>query len=471
MLLRKRSERIAGQLIWIGYYIWPVVGFTFAWWLRFQSGFFKVLDYQPFEKYYVPILIVATFWSIVYGALKLHTPALNLRWTRETSKMIWGAALAMIPTMALAFSYRGYFYSRLVMTLGIVFTFGLCFTHKVIAKSILKKMLLKRVGIARKLIIGCNSFAQKVVNEIRRDPLAAAGLVGMISVTGERCTTDLPYLGDISELREIIIKGQFDEAIFAYPNPSENMILKIIYECRKEQVQFELVPPFRHLLRGRVEVEPVGDVQVLAFTDLALKVWQRGVKRAADLLLSSILLILLSPLLITISVAIKLTSTGHIFFLQERIGRNGRKFQMIKFRSMYKDAEKRLKEHLEDNEAQGPIFKIKKDPRITSIGRLIRRFSIDEIPQLFNVLLGQMSLVGPRPPLEREVKVYENWQLRRIDVTPGMTGLWQVSGRSDLSFEKMVELDIHYIENWSLVMDIMILFKTLPAVITGKGAY
>ncbi|MCD6531113.1 sugar transferase, partial [bacterium] len=146
-------------------------------------------------------------------------------------------------------------------------------------------------------------------------------------------------------------------------------------------------------------------------------------------------------------------------------------FKMIKFRSMYADAEKRLAEFLDKNEATGPIFKMKHDPRVTPVGRILRRFSLDELPQLFNVLVGQMSLVGPRPPLEREVKQYEKWQLRRIDVTPGMTGLWQISGRSDLPFEKMVELDIYYIEHWSLWLDIKILLKTIPAVISGKGAY
>jgi len=144
---------------------------------------------------------------------------------------------------------------------------------------------------------------------------------------------------------------------------------------------------------------------------------------------------------------------------------------MLKFRSMYEDAEKRLEEYLAKNEAEGPIFKIKDDPRITPVGKFLRRYSLDELPQLINVLLGQMSLVGPRPPLEREVKEYEEWQLRRIDVTPGMTGLWQVSGRSDLPFSQMVQLDIYYIEHWSIWLDIKILLKTIPAVLSGKGAY
>ncbi len=285
------------------------------------------------------------------------------------------------------------------------------------------------------------------------------------------CIRDRPYLGDIEDLHNLLIEKGFDEVIVAHPGLDEETILNIIYECRKEQVQFELVPPFWHLLRGKIVVEDIGDVHATAFADLALKGWQRIAKRIIDITFSTLLIIILSPLLLTLAIAIKLTSKGPVFFLQERIGRNGRKFRMLKFRSMYKDAEERLKEYLDKNEAEGPIFKMKDDPRITSVGRILRRLSLDELPQLFNVLKGEMSLVGPRPPLEREVEKYKRWQLQRIDVTPGMTGLWQVSGRSDLPFEKMVELDIYYIEHWTIWLDLLILLKTIPAVVSGKGAY
>jgi exopolysaccharide biosynthesis polyprenyl glycosylphosphotransferase len=199
--------------------------------------------------------------------------------------------------------------------------------------------------------------------------------------------------------------------------------------------------------------------------------WQRYAKRAIDLVGSGFGLTLLSPLFFCAAIAIKMNSKGPVFFCQERIGKNGRKFNMIKFRTMFADAEKRLRGLLDKNEAQGAIFKMKKDPRITAVGRLIRRFSIDEFPQIINVFIGQMSLVGPRPPLERELAEYESWQLKRVDTVPGMTGLWQVSGRSDLPFSEMVRLDIEYIERWSLWLDIKILLKTIPTVLSGRGAY
>ena len=471
MILRRQAEKTASQIIWLGFLILPIIGFSLAWWIRFKSGIFKVMDFQPYDEYKIPILIVAFFWAFIFGIENIHRPKLQLSKWREFIKITAASILAMIFPMALSFTYRGYFYSRLVMALGSMFTLLLCFIYKEFSKIIIRKLVLKKIGVAKKLIIGCGEFASKVIDAIRKDPLASAGLIGMISLPGEHCTADLPYLGDIKDIRKLLVEKGFDEVILANPETDENTILEIIYECRKEQVLFELVPRYWHLLRGNIVVEEIGELRATAFADLALKNWQRILKRIMDISLSIILIIILLPIFIVIALAIKLTSKGPVFFLQERIGRNGRKFKMVKFRSMYADAEKRLKEYLDKNEASGPIFKMKHDPRITGVGKFLRRFSLDELPQIFNVLVGQMSLVGPRPPLEREIVKYKNWQLKRIDVTPGMTGLWQVSGRSDLPFDKMAELDIYYIEHWSIWLDIKILFKTIPAVISGRGAY
>ncbi|MCD6595880.1 sugar transferase [bacterium] len=471
MILRRQTEKTAGQIIWLGFFILPIIGFSFAWWFRFKSGLFQVIDLQPYDEYKIPILIVAFFWVFAFGMRNIHHPELQIGKWREFVKITGASIIALIFPMAISFTYRGYFYSRLVMALGSIFTLALCFIYKESAKIILKKLVLKRIGVAKKLIIGCGEFAEKVVDAIRKDPLTAAGLVGMVSLPGERCTAELSYLGDVEDIRKLLIEKGFDEVILANPQTDEDTILNIIYECRKEQVQFELVPQYWHLLRGHITVEEIGELRATAFADLALKSWQKIVKRIIDISISTISIILFLPIIITVAFAIKLTSEGSVFFRQERIGRNGRKFKMMKFRSMYNDAEKRLKKYLDKNEASGPIFKIKHDPRITPIGKFLRRFSIDELPQIFNVFAGQMSLVGPRPPLEREIIKYKNWQLKRIDVTPGMTGLWQVSGRSDLPFDKMAELDIYYIEHWSIWMDIKILFKTIPAVLSGRGAY
>jgi len=187
--------------------------------------------------------------------------------------------------------------------------------------------------------------------------------------------------------------------------------------------------------------------------------------------LSGIGLILLIPVFVVVSILIKLDSKGPIFFKQRRIGKNGIQFTMYKFRSMVANAEE-LKERLKDqNEMDGPVFKIKEDPRITKLGKFIRKYSIDELPQLFNVFRGDMSLIGPRPPLVEEVEQYNDYQWRRLDVRPGLSGLWQISGRNHVSFEEWVSLDIYYIENWSMKLDTKILLQTIPVVLFGKGAY
>ena len=190
-----------------------------------------------------------------------------------------------------------------------------------------------------------------------------------------------------------------------------------------------------------------------------------------DYVLGSIMFLFFIPVYLIIGLAIKLNSPGPVFYQQERYTKDCRVFYMYKFRSMFVDADRRLKELKGYNEADGPLFKIKGDPRITKVGRFIRRFSIDELPQIINVLKGEMSLVGPRPPLPGEVKKYDEWEMKRMNVKQGITGLWQISGRSELSFEEMARLDLYYIQNWSIEMDIKILLKTVPTALFGRGAY
>ena len=194
-------------------------------------------------------------------------------------------------------------------------------------------------------------------------------------------------------------------------------------------------------------------------------------KRICDLALAVLGLAALAPLFLAVALAIKLDSPGPTFYRQVRVGKDGRRFRMLKFRSMQQDADGLVVSLLERNEVTGPMFKIRRDPRITRVGRFLRRYSLDELPQLINVVLGDMSLVGPRPPTDSEIEKYEDWQLGRLRAVPGITGLWQVSGRSEVPFHDMVRLDLHYIRNWSFALDVEILLRTIPAVLTSKGAY
>jgi exopolysaccharide biosynthesis polyprenyl glycosylphosphotransferase len=222
---------------------------------------------------------------------------------------------------------------------------------------------------------------------------------------------------------------------------------------------------------AKVSVDEIESVPLLTFTTIPTNEAALAVKRLSDIVISAGALILLSPLMLVAAAVIKLTSPGSVFFVQKRSGLNGRIFDFYKFRSMYRDADQRKDELRARNEMDGPVFKIKSDPRITPAGRFIRKSSIDELPQLWNVFKGDMAIVGPRPPVPAEVEKYERWQRRRLSMKPGITCIWQVSGRNMIKFNDWIRLDLAYIDNWSLWLDLKILIKTVPAVLTGKGAY
>jgi exopolysaccharide biosynthesis polyprenyl glycosylphosphotransferase len=240
---------------------------------------------------------------------------------------------------------------------------------------------------------------------------------------------------------------------------------------RPQDVEVRFSTNLPELLISRITLQPVARIPSLCVRRARLSGVQGAVKRATDIVVSGALLVLLIPLWIAIAAAVRLSSPGPVLFRQERIGMRGQPFQMRKFRTMVADAEERLDGIKHLNEASGPLFKVRRDPRVTGVGRFLRRHSLDELPQLVNVLLGDMSLVGPRPPLRSEVSTYEHWHFARLEVRPGMTGLGQVTGRSDRSFEDTVRQDVFYIENWSLSYDLFIVAKTIPALLHGRGAY
>lgn len=242
---------------------------------------------------------------------------------------------------------------------------------------------------------------------------------------------------------------------------------EIRFDHTTDDVFIDLTPIEQTIVGYRVAEEVASARHGLV--DAAM--WQLAVKRFMDIAASVLAIVVLTPLLLAVALLIKCTSRGSVFYVQERVGRAGEPFRMVKFRSMYRDAHERRADHVEQNMHQGPIFKIRDDPRITPVGRAIRRLSIDELPQFFNVLMGRMSLVGPRPALPEEFLDYTERERGRLLVKPGVTCIWQVSGRSDVDFDTWIDMDLEYIEDWSLRMDCLLLAKTVPAVITGRGAY
>jgi exopolysaccharide biosynthesis polyprenyl glycosylphosphotransferase len=326
----------------------------------------------------------------------------------------------------------------------------------------------------RTLILGSGFVAGQVVEKLTKN--AQFGLVPIGIVDDDVYNVgspDLPWLGRFSDLKEIIEKQRAERVIIAFSRASHEEFLECIRACRDAGVAIDVVPRLFEFLDGVRALDQVGGLPLLSIGTPTLTSVSIAAKRALDVVGSLALLTLFSPLMLAIAIAIKVESRGPVFFRQPRAGRGRTSFRLIKFRSMYVDAEERKAELGELNEAgDGVMFKIRKDPRVTRVGRFIRRYSLDELPQLFNVLIGQMSLVGPRPLIFPETDALdEEWHLRRLELRPGLTGPWQVYGRSQSPFQEMVRFDYQYVAGWSLARDIEILLATIPAVISGRGAY
>jgi exopolysaccharide biosynthesis polyprenyl glycosylphosphotransferase len=275
---------------------------------------------------------------------------------------------------------------------------------------------------------------------------------------------------DLSEIRPILEGGGVDELILVGEREGLGEFTETFLLCEELGVTARLVLNFLPHSIARMELHELDGFPLLTFSTTPTNEALMFVRRILDIILAALLTVITLPITLTSAILIKLTSPGPILFRQERCGLNGRVFVMYKFRSMVDNAEQFRFEFEALNEMDGPVFKSSRDPRITRVGRFLRRFSIDELPQLYNVLRGDMSLVGPRPPLPQEVIRYERWQRRRLSMKPGITCLWQISGRNEVSFKDWMKLDLEYIDNWSLLLDLKILLKTLPVVLLGRGA-
>jgi exopolysaccharide biosynthesis polyprenyl glycosylphosphotransferase len=293
--------------------------------------------------------------------------------------------------------------------------------------------------------------------------------LGAVSPNGD--TGTLPFLGGLDELPEVLRERDVHELIVAESGFSDDELFELVEDAHRFGVRVKVAPRTTELLLQRAEYIPGEGAPLFELRPPAFAGWEWGVKRSFDVVVSTLVIAIGSPVWAAIACAIKLTSPGPVFYRDQRIGLGDRPFGMMKFRTMYADAAERQGALEAANEASGPLFKIKDDPRVTRVGGFLRRFSLDELPQVLNVLWGEMSLVGPRPLPIRDYEQLQEWHRKRYLVLPGMTGLWQVSGRIDLSFDDLVRLDFYYIENWSIWLDITILAKTLPAVLARRGAY
>jgi exopolysaccharide biosynthesis polyprenyl glycosylphosphotransferase len=315
----------------------------------------------------------------------------------------------------------------------------------------------------------------ELVGRVRKENYAGLEVVAACVTPHDRVhvadTLGVP-VGGLDEV--IALAGRLQADTIAVTSASETAaqyLRELSWQVEGTGIELLVAPGLIEVAGPRLHIRPFEGLPLLSVEQPRFEGWRRMVKGAVDRSVAALAAILLAPALVAIALAVRLTSPGPALYRQERVGLNGQTFTMLKFRSMHVDADRQVDDLLGENISDGLLFKIKADPRVTPVGRWLRRLSLDELPQLFNVLGGSMSLVGPRPPLPREVARYDTSVSRRLLVKPGLTGLWQISGRSDLPWEEAVRLDLRYVENWSLAMDLLILVKTVRAVLSSSGAY
>jgi exopolysaccharide biosynthesis polyprenyl glycosylphosphotransferase len=322
----------------------------------------------------------------------------------------------------------------------------------------------------RAVLVGTGQHIRDVAHALGDDSRTPIDVVGFLSPSALPANGLRP-LGTLSDLDQVLRTNSVDEVIIADPNFPQVEAVELVDRCNLHGVRVRLAPSTMEILIQRAEFVPGQSVPLFELGPPVFEGVDYALKRTFDVVGATLLLVVLSPLLLAITLAVRVSSRGPIIFRSTRRGIGQRPFKCLKFRTMHSSAEEQQAELDSLNEASGALFKIRRDPRLTRVGRVLRRFSLDELPQLINVLRGEMSLVGPRPLPQRDYEKLEDWHRKRYLVLPGVTGLWQVSGRSELDFDDLVHLDFIYLEHWSLALDLSILLKTIPAVLSRRGAY
>ncbi len=444
-----------------------------------ESGHERILQLlrgQPISNDLLGLLVLGFAWITIFSNL-VHYETNRLKSLRSQVMDVikattTSAFLLMVAATAFDFSSIG----REAVVIFWLISSSLCVLTRMLLRWTLMEVRRSGYNYRHLLILGFNAQAVQMARRIDANPVLGYEIQGFISEHDDPALrptlqTTYPVIGSFKDLQTTLENGPVDEIILCVPFMQHFAIFSEAVQLAQELgIVVRLFPDKADSqLISRLHVERFeGDYVVTLFREQMLL--QLLLKRIMDIVLSLLGLILLSPLLLIVALAVKFTSPGPVLFAQERVGMNKRLFKLYKFRSMYVDAEKRRRELEHLNEMDGPVFKIKNDPRVTPIGRYIRKTSIDELPQLLNVLRGHMSLVGPRPPLLAEVNRYDWLYRRRLSIKPGITCLWQISGRNEITFKQWMEMDKAYIDNWSLWLDITILAKTVPAVLFSKGA-
>ncbi len=454
------------------------VSFVLAWFARYELTIFREVlaiyrsDFGPYLPY---ALIYAALLFVSYSTAGLYKYSRSRALLEEITAIINGVTSATVILLALYFAFQPLVFSRLMLVYVAAITITLLGTVRVIRRVVQAYLRSKGLGVQRVLIVGAGDVGQAVLAVMMARKDLGYQPIGFVDDDPERGTVDLgrvKALGNFDNFKTTLRKHHVDLVVITLPWKFHDRILNLTRQARRAGAEVRIVPDVFQLNMRQVQVENLDGIPLLGVNgDTSFEGTKRIIKRVMDMTL----IILALPVIITIfalvALAIRLEGPGPIFYKGRRVGENGEEFDIIKFRSMIPDAEKYRQQLVEESGEDPRHPKIKNDPRVTRVGHFLRSTSIDELPQLLNVVRGQMSLVGPRPPTPEEVTLYENWHMQRLQIIPGMTGLWQVSGRSDVPFDEMCLLDIYYIQNWSIKLDAQILAMTLPRVLLRHGAY
>ncbi|MFZ0091801.1 MAG: sugar transferase [Solirubrobacteraceae bacterium] len=430
--------------------------------LRGRFGFGTAWSDTRISLAFAYLLTVLMFARLDLYADRPRRPGLP----KICTALFQATVIALVFALATGSHFQSYYIFYGGLFFGVIYISGLRELYTRITGRLLAQAGYRR----RALLVGSGRHIEEVAHALGARARTEVDLVGYMSLT-PRPENGLRSLGRLDQLSDVLGSERIDEVIIADPDFPQERAVDLVDRCHQRGVTVHVAPTTMEILFDRAVFIPGESVPLFTLRPPVFEGIQYAAKRSFDLILSTLGLVLMSPMLLAIAVAIKLTSRGPVIYRSVRPGIGGKPFRCFKFRTMREHAEQ-IQDDLEPlNELSGALFKIRDDPRLTAAGRLLRRYSLDEVPQLVNVVRGEMSLVGPRPLPMRDFERLEDWHKKRYLVLPGITGLWQVSGRADLDFDDLVRLDFLYLERWSMLLDLSILLKTIPAVLTRRGAY
>lgn len=452
------------------------LAFAFAYVVRYRFQWLQETTFHdPYSRYLGQQVLLTIILIVIFYQNKVWERRRGEFLIEEISRVGYATATGIALMMAITFFFRPLAFSRLLLIWALLFIVVFISIARLLRRTLLRYYYHRGQSVDRVLIVGSGEAGRSVIRTFLARPDLGYHPIGYLDDGSSENNIGLgriPHLGTFYQLDQTLRSNRNLHSVFiALPADMHQQILDLVRICQQHDVMAKVVPDLFQLSLHHVEFNNMAGIPMFSVRDVSLDRFGQILKRGIDI---ALVLVLSVPVLVVgaiVAAAIKLESAGPIFYAHERVGKDGKLFCMYKFRSMIVNADDHKEALLQMNEASGPIFKIKNDPRLTRIGRLIRRFSLDELPQLWNILKGEMSFVGPRPPLPEEVCEYQDWHLRRLEVKGGLTGLWQVSGRSDLTFDEQCLLDIYYIENWSLAMDLRLILQTIPHLLSGRGAY